>query len=109
MKRVDGATLHLQGEAFSYLTVSSGEDAGGSSQGSFAATKLSPTECEVAGYVCQGYSNKQIATQRRVSVHTVGNQLASIYRKLGVANRHELVAWLSQCELPYQGTVPDGL
>jgi DNA-binding NarL/FixJ family response regulator len=52
---------------------------------------LSPTEQEVALQVYAGASNEEIARARGVSAKTVGNQLESIYRKLGVSSRIELV------------------
>lgn len=52
---------------------------------------LSPAEQEVALQVFAGASNEEIARARGVSTKTVGNQLESIYRKLGVTSRTELV------------------
>ncbi len=40
----------------------------------------------------QGMTNSQIATELSVSTHAVKFHLASIYRKLGVANRTEATA-----------------
>ena len=42
-----------------------------------------------------GKSNKAIAAARATSERTVANQLASIYRKLGVNSRSELASRLS--------------
>lgn len=42
--------------------------------------------------VLEGRKNREIAAARGVSVRTVANQLASAYRKLGVASRFELLA-----------------
>jgi DNA-binding NarL/FixJ family response regulator len=42
----------------------------------------------------EGLSNKEIAESRESSERTVANQLASIYRKLRVNSRAELVAHL---------------
>ena len=53
---------------------------------------LTPAEREVAELVIAGRSNAHIARARGTSVHTVGNQIASIFRKTGVASRFELVA-----------------
>ncbi len=41
-----------------------------------------------------GEADATIAAQRCTSVRTVGNQIQSIYRKLGVCNRLELLALL---------------
>lgn len=61
---------------------------------SSALTGLSPAELLVARDAAEGLSNAEIATRRRRSVRTVANQLASIYRKLGVSSRAELAAHL---------------
>lgn len=42
-----------------------------------------------------GLSNAEIAARRGVSPRTVANQLASLFRKLGVHSRLELQAWLA--------------
>jgi DNA-binding NarL/FixJ family response regulator len=55
---------------------------------------LSRSEREVVGLVADGRSNGQIAHERGVRYRTVANQLASVYRKLCVASRHELIAFL---------------
>ena len=52
---------------------------------------LTVAEQEVALQVYAGATNKQIAEARGVSPKTIGNQLESIYRKLGVSSRAELV------------------
>jgi DNA-binding CsgD family transcriptional regulator len=51
---------------------------------------LTPTEQRVAGLVAQGKSNKEVAAELVVSVHTVESALTSIYRKLDVRSRTEL-------------------
>jgi two-component system, NarL family, response regulator LiaR len=50
---------------------------------------LSPRECEVLRLATQGLTNAEIAARMEVTVHAVKFHLASIYRKLGVANRTE--------------------
>jgi DNA-binding NarL/FixJ family response regulator len=52
---------------------------------------LSDREIQVAELAAQGYSNKQIATQFRLSDHTVKNYLGRAYEKLGVSSRGELL------------------
>jgi LuxR family transcriptional regulator, maltose regulon positive regulatory protein len=52
---------------------------------------LTLAEQEVALQVYAGASHRDIAETRGVSVKTIGNQLDSIYRKLGVSSRIELV------------------
>jgi DNA-binding CsgD family transcriptional regulator len=52
---------------------------------------LTDAEVEVARLVMRGASTADIARGRGVSTRTIANQLASIYRKLGVGSRAELV------------------
>lgn len=57
--------------------------------------RLSSREGEVLGMAAQGLTNLQIADRLGVTVHAVKFHLASIYRKVGVANRTEAaVAYL---------------
>jgi DNA-binding CsgD family transcriptional regulator len=49
------------------------------------------TESEVLLQLLEGLSNEEIATERGVSARTVANQVASVFRKLGVSSRGELV------------------
>lgn len=50
-------------------------------------SELSPREREVLERAASGRSNGQIAAELGVTVNTVKFHLASIFRKLGVANR----------------------
>ena len=51
--------------------------------------ELSPREHAVLNLVAEGLPNAQIAARLSISTHAVKFHLASIYRKLGVANRTE--------------------
>jgi len=51
---------------------------------------LTDAERAVALHAVAGLSNAAIAKRRKSSARTVANQLASIYRKLGVGSRAEL-------------------
>jgi DNA-binding NarL/FixJ family response regulator len=53
---------------------------------------LSSREVEVLDLIAVGLTNADIAARLNVTVHTVKFRLASIYRKLGVANRAQAVA-----------------
>jgi DNA-binding CsgD family transcriptional regulator len=57
--------------------------------GSDVSRPLSPREFEVLRIASQGLTNAEIAERMEVTVHAVKFHLASIYRKLGVANRTE--------------------
>ena len=56
--------------------------------------ELSPAQREVALAAASGDSNAAIARRRRCSPRTIANQLAAVYRKLGIASRAELAALL---------------
>lgn len=53
---------------------------------------LTGAERQVVTLLIQGLGTKAIARERGVSLNTVSNQLASIYRKCGVNSREELLA-----------------
>lgn len=55
---------------------------------------LTAAETAVARLAIRGYGNSEIARRRGRAARTVANQLASIYRKLAVGSRAELVARL---------------
>lgn len=65
-----------------------------SSSTSLPTQLLSDREREVFEELRTGATNKEIARRLFVSVHTVGNHLRSVYRKLGVHSRAELLARL---------------
>ena len=52
---------------------------------------LTESQRDVARRVFEGQSAREIAQARGSSPRTIGNQLESIYRKLGVTSRVELV------------------
>lgn len=56
---------------------------------------LTAAEDEVLALLLDGYNNAAIAKARGTSPRTAANQVASIFRKLGVASRAELAAKLS--------------
>jgi DNA-binding NarL/FixJ family response regulator len=68
-----------------------------------AAAGLTPSEREVLAHLFEGLSNAGIARLRGRSVRTVANQVASIYRKLGVGSRLQLVSRLPPLYEPLAG------
>jgi DNA-binding CsgD family transcriptional regulator len=55
--------------------------------------KLTAREREVLRLVAIGDSNKEIAAELKISVHTVERHLANIYGKIAVRGRAEAAAW----------------
>lgn len=55
-----------------------------------AAPSLTPTERKIVALVKEGYSNRDIAEQKNVSVRTVEGHLYRIFAKLGVNRREDL-------------------
>jgi DNA-binding CsgD family transcriptional regulator len=55
-----------------------------------ASEELTETERQVAALAAQGRSNKEIAAELFMSVHTVGAHLSRVYRKLGIGSRSKL-------------------
>jgi DNA-binding NarL/FixJ family response regulator len=61
---------------------------------------LTPSEHAVARALLAGFSNADIGRLRGSSTRTIANQVASIFRKLGVRSRAELAARWSSVLLP---------
>ena len=54
--------------------------------------ELTPAERDVGAGILRGESNATIAKRRGSRPRTVANQVASLFRKLGVCSRTELIA-----------------
>lgn len=54
---------------------------------------LTIAEREVLALAVEGLSNAEIARRRRRSPCTIANQMAALFRRLGVRSRFELIAW----------------
>jgi DNA-binding CsgD family transcriptional regulator len=61
------------------------------------ALPLSQAEREVVVLLASGRSTREIARARGVSPRTIDKQLASVYRKVGVSSRDELLVHLGRC------------
>jgi DNA-binding CsgD family transcriptional regulator len=61
---------------------------------------LSESERDVVTRALRGFSNAEIATQRGTSPRTIANQMARVFRKLGVQSRHELHATVLRRRAP---------
>src|SRR5829696_5537576 len=64
---------------------------------------LTPREAEIARFVAEGLSNKQIARKATISEATVKIHLHRAYRKLGIANRSTLAVMVSSALARGQG------
>jgi len=64
-----------------------------------ALSTLSPSERPVVLLAAEGLTNDQIAARLFVSPRTVGSHLYRAFSKLGVSNRSQLTALVSQAEL----------
>jgi DNA-binding NarL/FixJ family response regulator len=62
--------------------------------------ELSPREMEVLQLVAQGWGNAQIAQVLDISEGTVKNHVTSLYSKISVRSRAELVVWAWQHKPP---------
>lgn len=63
---------------------------------------LSAAELEVIRWICRGLTTfEEIGKQLFRSPHTVRTQLGSVYRKLDVHSRDELVSWFKRCEISW--------
>ncbi|MBI3666950.1 MAG: helix-turn-helix transcriptional regulator [Acidobacteria bacterium] len=56
-----------------------------------ASGELSPRERQVTTLVARGMTNREVAASLGISRNTLKNQLRSVFEKLGVRNRLELV------------------
>jgi DNA-binding NarL/FixJ family response regulator len=68
----------------------------GSPSASAEAVNLTQSEQSVLQLMLDGKSNQEIAKSRRTAVRTVANQVASIFKKLGVGSRSELYAFVAR-------------
>lgn len=64
--------------------------------GTAALKQLTSSEQELALLLCDGRSNKELATALGKSEHTVKNQLKAVFRKLDIRSRAQLAVLLSR-------------
>jgi DNA-binding CsgD family transcriptional regulator len=63
-----------------------------------ARDELTPAEHRIAGLVAGGRTNKEVARELVVSIHTVEAALTRVYRKLGLRSRAELAGRFRELE-----------
>ena len=68
-------------------------------QKQFDAWNLTASEQDVVIGMLKGLSFREIARLRKTREKTVRQQASSVYRKAGVASRHELAAWFFEDRL----------
>jgi len=56
-----------------------------------AIDAVTPREREVMAYIIRGYTNRQVAEELSISVRTVEGHRATLFDKLGLKNRVELI------------------
>jgi len=94
------ARLAMQAAALISPPATSGEPlpAGSGAAGRQAGTSARPAvtdrEAEVLQLVAGGASNKEIASQLRLSVHTIERHIANLYVKIGARNRADATAYV---------------
>jgi DNA-binding NarL/FixJ family response regulator len=76
--------LSLMAKAFSRVDSSILED-----------DRLTQRELEVLGFISQGFTNQEIASQLVVEVGTVKNHVHSIIKKLNVSNREQAATYMA--------------
>ena len=92
---VDAATAHASREVKfpSTRRNTSGEKASSDSQ---PDGRLTGRQREVAFLVARGLTNRQIASELRISENTVANHVARILRKLDATSRSRIVIWFTE-------------
>src|SRR6266545_3973893 len=60
-----------------------------------AGADLTPSESRIAELVAEGKTNKEVAAELFVSLHTVEQALTRVYRKLGIRSRTQLARRLA--------------
>ena len=61
-----------------------------------ASWGLTPRESTIVGALIRGRSNKEVAADLEISIHTAKAHIHRIFKKLGVKSRTELVYRLGQ-------------
>jgi DNA-binding NarL/FixJ family response regulator len=64
-----------------------------------AGKELTPAEERIATLVAEGKTNREVAAELVVTVHTVESALTRIYSKLGVRSRTELAHRLGTAQI----------
>ncbi len=57
---------------------------------------ISKRETEILSLLLKGKTNREIEKELFISIHTVKNHIYSIFQKLGVSSRYELIRYISE-------------
>lgn len=57
---------------------------------------FTPRELDIIEYMSQGLNNAEIAKKLFISIHTVKSHLESMYEKIGINNRVQLIVYSFQ-------------
>lgn len=106
IKKVHGGELWLERMMMvdAITILSRGESTARAGQNGYATANLSTRELEVVSLVCLGLKNKEIAERLFISSATVRHHLSSIFSKIDVEDRLELVLYAFKnhmVELPH--------
>jgi DNA-binding NarL/FixJ family response regulator len=88
--------IHLAARGKYVLPRSAAAGGGVERLGERGAHLLTARETEVLELLQDGYTNSEIATELGIGIETVRTHARSVYRKLGVASRRELVRMARQ-------------
>lgn len=86
----------LEDQPIALLTISEAAPQGGERHKAHASLGFTAAESALAGALLGGLSLQEYADSRRLSVHTVRNQLRSLFQKAGVRRQGELIAMLAR-------------
>ncbi|MGC4092935.1 MAG: helix-turn-helix transcriptional regulator [Polyangiaceae bacterium] len=64
------------------------------------ASRLTPQELTTVRMLVEGLSHEAISLERRRSKRTIANQLASVFRRLGVSGRFDLLRYVCREAIP---------
>jgi PAS domain S-box-containing protein len=78
----------------------------GSNRAKGELSQLTARERGVLGLICQGLADKQIAQQLEISLNTVRNHVATIYRKIDVHRRSAAIVWARERGFTGGGSLP---
>ena len=77
--------------------------------GDVRLASLSPAELEIVRWICRGLTTfEEIGRKLFRSPHTVRTQLGSVFKKLDVHSREQLLALMRKCEIAWTQPEPNG-